>query len=271
MKRWVMFFLALSILFLSACQKAEEENLPELPDMEWQNKFMESYGFHPDLFYALESNEANEQLAKLWLENPIGKWGSAYMAQAMTTGDMVDTEITMKENWKREMEESLAYIKECYPEYGAKLEEEQALWMEAATLQPNLAIDLVCYANSYGTIALVYQAGELCELYRERAFRLLYIEAVCKEAKGDTAHKLEIQMVVPEGMEAESDSASPGKFDDFYWMLENHDAFVASIADNPIDAWAKEYQGTDLGYKWYSDVLIENWKREIEESTALIL
>lgn len=271
MKRWLIFFLTLSILLLTACEKNPEENLQELPDMEWQNKFMENYGFHPDLFYALESNEANEAFAKLWLENPIDAWGSAYAKKAMTTQAMVDGETQQRLNWQREMEESLAYIKECYPEYGAKLEEEQLLWQEAADLHPDLAKDLVCYANSYGTLALVYHAGERCGLYRERAFRLFYIEAVCKETKKDTAHKLEIQMVVPEGMEAEGDSKITGKFSDFYWILEDHDGFVRSIADNPIDAWAKEYQGTDLGFEWYSDVLIDNWKREMEESTALIL
>jgi hypothetical protein len=169
------------------------------------------------------------------------------------------------------MEESLAYIKECYPEYGAKLEEEQLLWQEAADLHPDLAMDLLCYANSYGTLALVDQAIEKCELYRERAFRLLYIEAVCKETKGDTAHKLEIQMIVPEGMEAEYDEeVTRWGFDNYYWTLTYGEAFESSIENNPLDAWAKEYQGTDLGYEWYSDVLISNWKREMEESIAHI-
>ena len=271
MKKLTALLLVFSMMLLCACgETVPEESLSELPDMEWQNKFMEIYGFHPDLFYALESNEANERLAKLWLENPIEKWGSAYASQAQTTQEMVDSQLVMVENWLREMEESIAYIKECYPEYGAKLEEEQILWKEAATLRSSLAVDLLCYANSYGTLARVDQAIEKCELYRERAFRLLYIEAVCKEAKGDTAHKLEIQMVVPEGMEAEGDSKIAGKFGDYYWILENHDVFVASVADNPIDAWAEEYQGASEGYTWYAEVLITNWKREMEESIAHI-
>ena len=239
--------------------------------MEWQNKFMEIYGFHPDLLYALESNEANEELARLWLENPIDAWGSADAKKAMTTQAMVDGETQQRLNWQREMEDSLVYIKECYPEYGAKLEEEQLLWQEAADLHPDLAMDLLCYANSYGTLARVDQAIEKCELYRERAFRLFYIEAVCKETKKDTAHKLEIQMVVPEGMEAEYDEeVTRWGFDNYYWTLTYGEAFESSIEDNPIDAWAKEYQGTDLGYEWYSDVLISNWKREMEESIAHI-
>ena len=269
MKKLTALLLVLSMMLLCACgEAAPEESLPELPDMEWQNKFMESYGFHPDLFYALESNEANEAFARLWLENPIDAWGSAYAMKAMTTQEMVDGEAQQRLNWQREMEESLVYIKECYPEYGAKLEEEQLLWQEAADLHPDLAMDLVCYANSYGTLALVYHAGERCGFYRERAFRLLYIESVCKEAKKDTAHKLEIRMVVPEGMEAEGDSKITGKFSDFYWILEDHDGFVASVADNPIDAWAEEYQGASEGYTWYAEVLITNWKREMEESIA---
>jgi len=271
MKRWLIFFLTLSILLLTACEKNPEENLQELPDMEWQNKFMEIYGFHPDLFYVLESNEANEAFAKLWLENPIDRWGSAYAKKAMTTQDMADAESHQRLNWLREMEESLAYIKECYPEYGAKLEAEQLLWLEAADLHRDLAGDLSYLLRTYGTMDRVNQAVERCELYRERAFRLFYIEAVCKEAKKDAAHKLEIQMVVPEGMEAEPSDKLAGKFFANYWLLENNAVFYGTIRDNPIDAWAKEYQGTDLGFDWYSDVLIENWKREIEESTALIL
>ena len=271
MKRRLIFFLIISILLLTACGKNPEENLQELPDMKWQNKFMEIYGFHPDLFYALESNEANEAFAKLWLENPIDRWGSAYAEKAMTTQDMVDAESHQRLNWLREMEESLAYIKECYPEYGAKLEAEQLLWQEAADLHRDIAGDLSYLLKTYGTMDRVNQAIERCELYRERAFRLFYIEAVCKEAKQDNAHKLEIQMVVPEGMETESSDELAGKFFANYWLLENNPAFTASVADNPIDAWAKEYQGTDLGFEWYSDVLIDNWKREMEESAALIL
>ncbi len=270
MKRWLIFFLTLSILFLSACDDGvPEEPLTELPNMEWQNKFMEIYGFHPDLLYALESNEANEELARIWLENPIEKWGSAYAKKAMTTQEMVDAETQQRLNWQREMEESLVYIKECYPEYGAKLEEEQLLWQEAADLSGELTSYLRYYAGCHGTMDLVDQEIERCELYRERAFRLLYIEAVCKEAKGDTAHKLEIQMVVPEGMEAEPSAELAKKFENHYWAWAPA-SFNTSVADNPIDAWAKEYQGTDLGYKWYSDVLISNWKREMEESIAHI-
>ena len=271
MKRWLIFFLTLSILLLTACEKSPEENLQELPDMEWQNKFMENYGFHPDLFYALESNEANEAFAKLWLENPIDAWGSAYAKKAMTTQAMVDSQSHQRLNWLREMEESLAYIKECYPEYGAKLEEEQLLWQEAADLHRDLAGNLSYYTRSSSNMDSVNQAIERREFYRERAFRLLYIEAVCKEAKKDTAHKLEIQLVVPEGMEAEPSDELAGKFFANYWLLENDAVFIGTIRDNPIDAWAKEYQGTDLGFEWYSDVLIDNWKREMEESTALIL
>lgn len=270
MKRSILFLLLLSILLLSACEKTPEENLQELPDMEWQNKFMENYGFHPDLFYALESNEANEAFARLWLENPIDAWGSAYAKKAMTTQEMVDTETQQRLNWQREMGESLAYIKECYPEYGAKLEEEQLLWQEAADLSGELTSYLRYYAGCHGTMDLVDQEIERCELYRERAFRLLYIEAVCKEAKKDAAHKLEIRMVVPEGMEAEPSAELAKKFENHYWAWDPN-SFSTSVADNPIDAWAKEYQGTDLGFEWYSDVLIDNWKREMEESTALIL
>lgn len=270
MKRRLIFVLIMSILLLTACEKSPEEDLQELPDMEWQNKFMEIYGFHPDLFYALESNEANEAFAKLWLENPIDKWGSAYAKKAMTTRDMVDAEDQQRLNWLREMEESLVYIKECYPEYGAKLEAEQLLWQEAADLSGELTSYLRYYAGCHGTMDLVDQEIERCELYRERAFRLFYIEAVCKEAKQDTAHKLEIQMIVPEGMEAEPSAELAKKFENHYWAW-NPTSFTASVTDNPIDAWAKEYQGTDLGFEWYSDVLIDNWKREMEESAALIL
>lgn len=271
MKRWLIFFLVLSILLLTACEKVPEENLQELPNMEWQNKFTEIYGFHPDLFYALESNEANEELARIWLENPIDKWGSAYAKKAETTQDMVDAEGTAAENWLREMEESIAYVKECYPEYGAKLEEEQLLWQEAADLYPDLAGDLVYHMKNYSDMVSVNQAIERCELYRERAFRLFYIETVCKEAKGDTVRKLEIRMVVPEGMKAEPSDELADEFFAHYWLLENDPDFIASVTDNPIDAWAAEYQGTDLGFEWYADVLIDNWKRETEESTALIL
>ena len=105
MKKLTALLLVLSMMLLCACgEAAPEENLQELPDMEWQNKFMESYGFHPDLFYALESNEANEELARLWLENPIDRWGSAYAEKAMTTQEMVDTETQQRLNWQREME-----------------------------------------------------------------------------------------------------------------------------------------------------------------------
>lgn len=270
MKRRLIFVLIVSILLLTACEKSPEEDLQELPDMEWQNKFMEIYGFHPDLFYALESNEANEAFAKLWLENPIDKWGSAYAEKAMTTQAMVDGETQQRLNWQREMEESLAYIKECYPEYGAKLEEEQLLWQEAADLSGELTSYLRYYAGCHGTMDLVDQEIERCELYRERAFRLFYIEAVCKEVKKDEARKLEIQMVVPEGMEAEPSAELAKKFENHYWAWDPT-SFSTSVTDNPIDAWAKEYQGTDLGFEWYSDVLIENWKREMEESAALIL
>ncbi|MBQ8324177.1 MAG: hypothetical protein IJX82_03405 [Clostridia bacterium] len=270
MKRRLIFFLIISILLLTACEKSPEEDLQELPDMEWQNKFMENYGFHPDLFYALDSNEANEAFARLWLENPIDAWGSAYAKKAMTTQAMVDGETQQRLNWLREMEESLAYIKECYPEYGAKLEAEQLLWQETADLSGELTSYLRYYAGCHGTMDLVDQEIERCELYRERAFRLFYIEAVCKEAKKDAAHKLEIQMVVPEGMEAEPSAELAKKFENHYWAWDPT-SFTASVADNPIDAWAKEYQGTDLGFEWYSDVLIDNWKREMEESTALIL
>ncbi|MBR5263999.1 MAG: hypothetical protein IKV50_04810, partial [Clostridia bacterium] len=212
-----------------------------------------------------------ERLAKLWLENPIEKWVCAYASQAQTTKEMVDSQLVMVGNWLREMEESLAYIKECYPEYGAKLEEEQLLWKEAATLRSSLAVDLLCYANSYGTIALVYQATERSELCRERAFRLFYIETVCMETKGDTAHVLELQMIVPEGMEAEYDGeVTHSGFDNYYWTLMDSEDFETLIADNPIDAWAEEYQGASEGYTWYAEVLITNWKREMEESIAHI-
>lgn len=268
MKKLTALLLVLSMMLLCACgEAAPEESLPELPDMEWQNKFMEIYGFHPDLFYALESNEANERLAKLWLENPIDRWGSAYAKKAMTTQEMVDTETQQRLNWQREMEESLAYIKECYPEYGAKLEEEQLLWQEAADLSGELTSYLRYYAGCHGTMDLVDQEIDRCELYRERAFRLFYIESVCKETEKDTAHKLELQMVVPVGMEAEPSSALARKFEDRYWVW-NSDSFVSSVADNPIDAWAEEYQGASEGYTWYAEVLITNWKREMEESIA---
>ena len=270
MKKLTALLLVLSMMLLCACgEAAPEENLQELPDMEWQNKFMESYGFHPDLFYALESNEANEAFARLWLENPIDAWGSAYAMKAMTTQEMVDGETQQRLNWQREMEESLVYIKECYPEYGAKLEEEQLLWQEAADLSGELTSYLRYYAGCHGTMDLVDQEIERCELYRERAFRLFYIEVVCKEAKKDDAHKLEIQMVVPEGMEAEPSAELAKKFENHYWAWDPT-SFSTSVADNPIDAWAEEYQGASEGYTWYAEVLITNWKREMEESIAHI-
>ena len=267
MKKLTALLLVFSMMLLCACgETVPEESLSELPDMEWQNKFMEIYGFHPDLFYALESNEANEELARLWLENPIDRWGSACAEKTMTTQEMVDTETQQRLNWQREMEESLAYIKECYPEYGAKLEEEQLLWQAAADMRGELAMEFTLLSGSYGTACNVYKAADHCELYRERAFRLFYIEVVCMEIKGDTAHVLELQMIVPEEMEVEPSSDLAGRFSDDNWEFS-----ISAIAkDNPIDAWAEEYQGASEGYTWYAEVLITNWKREMEESIAHI-
>ena len=91
------------------------------------------------------------------------------------------------------------------------------------------------------------------------------------ETKGDTAHVLGLQMIVPEGMEVETVAEAPGSgFDNYYGTLLEAGVSADFAENNPIDAWAEEYQGASEGYTWYAEVLITNWKREMEESIAHI-
>ena len=241
---------------------------------EWENLFFERCGFHPDFFQILNT-ASYQKLAEVWMDNPIDQWGYAYAQLAMTTGDMVALEETVTANWLREIEESIAYIKKWYPEYGASLEEEHIIWKEAVQLRADLPLDLMRYADNFGTLQLVYHAGDISALYRERAFQLLYEEFHCKESVDDKSHEIGLEMIVPEGMEVELEEGRfSGGFGDFYWACETESFEEDYVLDNPIDAWEREFlvdydiflSDIDLG-----DVMIANWKREIEEATALIL
>ncbi len=306
MKKIISVALALSVLLLASCTELPEESgavstetsvqshaepsaepsapfaedtessaetvAPSLKDKDWVTLFYEIYGFYPDFYQALSKADSEKELAMVWLNNPIDPWGAAYGEIAYTTGDMVDIGTVMAENWLREMEESIAYIKQCYPEIGSALEAEQNPYREAAHLRSEVAVDLMCYANSYGTIMLVEHSLGKAELYRERAFRLLYMEAVCKEATADASHILSIELKVPEGMEAQlTKEYVYGGFGDYYWQVYDENAFSAMLAENPIDRWAEEYLAEYDDYSYMQDVEIANWQREIQDSMQAVL
>ncbi len=300
MKKVIACILAISVLLLVSCAEPSENGssapqasrtssdtfatsfqvmsdsplkspAPLSKDVDWEALFAENYGFYPDFYQALHQ-ESIRELAEVWLTNPIDAWGYAYGQVAMTTQDMVEVTETMAENWLREADESIAYIKTCFPEIGVSLEQEQTHYKDAAELRSRLTMHLILLANSYGTICRVDSSMGVCDLYRERAFRLLYMEAICKEWLGDAAHGLTIEMAVPEGMEADVTLEAPlYGFDDYYWAIGDFNAFDAMLADNPIDKWASEYTAEYDDYDYMHDVQIANWKREIEESTQVIL
>ena len=247
-------------------------------ERDWEALFLETYGFYPDRYQALSDTETIQELAKVWLTNPIDRWSYAYAMEQYNATQWSEGSAVAINNWRREMEESIAYIKECLPAFGEALEQEQSEWAEAVELRADLP-DLLAHKMDFtGSMHIALYTFEVEELYRERAFRLLYLEAICKEEFGHTDHSLTIKMEIPEGMEA-SPLEEPyyasvfGDAADPFWItsMDSIDLHIALLADNPIDNWASEYTTEYDDYDYMQDVEIANWKREIEECTELIL
>jgi hypothetical protein len=254
----------------------ETDNIEE--ERDWEALFLETYGFYPDRYQALSDTEIIQELAKVWLTNPIGRWSYAYAMEQYTATNWSEGSAVAINNWRREMEESIAYIKECLPAFGEALEQEQSEWAEAVSLRRELPEMLVYEMDAFGSMQIALTTFETEELYRERAFRLLYLEAICKEEFGHTDNSLTIKVEIPEGMEAspleEPYYASAfGDAADPFWItsMDSIDLHIALLADNPIDNWASKYTTEYDDYDYMQDVEIANWKREIEECTELIL
>ena len=247
-------------------------------ERDWEALFLEIYGFYPDRYQALSDTEIIKELAKAWLTNPIDRWSYAYAIEQYAPVKWSQGATAAAKNWRREMAESIAYIKECLPAFGEALEQEQSEWAEAVSLRKELPEMLVYELDTFGSMHFALFAFEVEELYRERAFRLLYLEAICKEEFGHTDHSLAIKMEIPEGMEA-SPLEEPyyasvfGDAVDPFWIasMESIDLHIALLADNPIDKWASEYTTEFDDYDYMQDVVIANWQREIQECTDLIL
>ena len=247
-------------------------------ERDWEALFLETYGFYPDRYQALSDTEIIQELAKVWLTNPIDRWSYAYAIEQYAPVKWSQGATAAAKNWRREMAESIAYIKECLPAFGEALEQEQSEWAEAVSLRKELPEMLVYEMDTSGSMHIALTTFETEELYRERAFRLLYLEAICKEEFGHTDHSLAIKMEIPEGMEA-SPLEEPyyasvfGDAVDPFWIasMDSIDLHIALLADNPIDKWASEYTTEFDDYDYMQDVEIANWKREIEECTELIL
>lgn len=261
---------------------SEEEPSQETDIIEeernWEAFFLETYGFYPDRYQALSETETIQALAKAWLTNPIDRWSYAYAMEQYAATQWSEGSAVAINNWRREMEESIAYIKECFPVFGEALEQEQSEWAEAVELRADLP-DLLAHKMDFtGSMLIALCTFEVEELYRERAFRLLYLEAICKEEFGHTDHSLTIKVEIPGGMEAspleEPYYASAfGDAADPFWItsMDSIDLHIALLADNPIDNWASKYTTEYDDYDYMQDVEIANWKREIEECTELIL
>ena len=140
-----------------------------------RDRFIAKYGYDIDIFDYMPDDE----LYTLLLNNPIDQWASEVGPSAGTTGEMLEIENILHQNWSREIDVSLGNLEgilsaDIYNALCENVQHKIELASETRMLSQNILRDL----KLDGTYSTVLTKVQLNEAYEKIVFELKYLEYV---------------------------------------------------------------------------------------------